>query len=558
MRLLDHYRRLHQFLAAQTQPPSLPELAQALTCSERNVRLLLARMQAAGWLQWQPGRGRGHRSVLTLLKAPQQLALDQLTGLLADGDLEGAFERLDSAQRRQLAARLPDFLGSTGGAGRVRMPLYRAPVSLDPLQVKSRIEGHLVRQIFARLCSYDRDRQRLMPALAHHWESDAEGRHWRFWLRPGLRFHDGSELDAEDVRHTLLRVRDEPAIYQRVYRHLNTVEVHDTRSLTFRLAKSDFLWPHRLGSANASIVPRRRAADFARMPVGCGPFKVLRNNQYRITLQAYEQYYRERALLDEIDLWIVAPPKEERRFDVEFGFQPEEGDALQSIRRLQSGCTYLVCNAARPSFAHAGQRLALLDWLHPAQLFNSSVERVAAAGLLPGWLHRAPTAGIVPLESGTVLRLVTYQVDSLIALAAQLKCRMADDGITLDCRVLPFAEFAANHWCTEADLVLGNEVFHDDEDYGCFEWFAYDSVFRQWLPVAVVRWLDGELERLQAQQDVEVRRQMLAEVGRQLVEQGWLLPLAHEYQQVRVQPHVAGLEPGPFGMMVLNELWLRN
>jgi len=563
MRLLDYYRRLYHFHAAQERPPSLPELAGALNCSERNVRLLLARMQAAGWLQWQSGRGRGHRSTLTLLKPPQQLALDQVYGLLTDGDLERAFGQLDPAQRRQLAARLPDFLGAAAGSGRLRMPLYRAPVSLDPLQVKSRIEGHLVRQIFSRLSSYDRERQRLLPALAHHWESDAEGRVWRFWLRPGLRFHDGSELDADDVRHTLLRLRDLPSMHQRMYRHLREVEVHDARSFSCHLAASDFLWPHRLGSANASIVPCRRADDFACLPVGSGPFKVVRNNEYRITLQAYEQYYRERALLDEIDLWIVPPPAGEPRFDVVFGFQMDEATPLQQIRRLQSGCTYLVCNPARAALAEERQRLALLDWLDPARLFRDARERVAAAGLLPGWQHRATNsagdrAGTLPLAPGSRLRLVTYQIANLSSLCELLKARMAEAGIVLECQVLSFAEFSAHAWQEQADLVLGNEVFHDDEDYGCFEWFACDSIFRQWLPQAEQARLDGWLAHSQGLATVEARRAALSDIGRQLVAHGWLLPLAHEYQQVRVQPHVAGLEPGPFGMMVLNELWVRN
>jgi SgrR family transcriptional regulator len=559
MRLLDHYRRLHRLLSDAATPPSLPELAEAMNCSQRNIRLLLNRMQAEGWLSWQPGRGRGRRSSLTLLKPPEQLAFERLGGLLADGDLERAFGQLDPAQRRELAARLPDFLGAPAGLGRLRMPLYRAPASLDPLHVKSRVEGHLVRQVFSRLCSYDRERQRLMPALAHHWESSDDGCSWRFWLRPGLRFHDGRELDAHDVQHTLLRLRDTPSIYQRTYRHLLEVEVHQARSFSCHLAVSDYLWPHRQGSANASIVPRRRAADFARRPVGSGPFKVLRHNEYRITLQAYEQYYRERALLDEIDLWIVPPPDSGQRFDIEFGYPSEEGMALPSIRQLQSGCSYLVCNPQRACFAAPEQRLALLRWLQPARLFGQSVQRVPANGLLPEWQHlTASPAGAAPLPPGTSLRLVTYQLDSMVALAQALKERMAQDGVALECRILPFSEYAAGGWRGEADLVLANEVFHDDQEYGCYEWFACESVFRQWLPRREFDWLDGQLVRLQALPDSPTRRAVLAEIGLHLVEQGWLLPLAHEVQQLRVQPHVGGLEPGPFGMTVLNELWLRD
>lgn len=561
MRLLDQYRRLHRLLADGQPQPSLPELAQALSCSERNVRLLLAKMQAQGWLHWQPGRGRGHRSRLTLLQPPQQLALDQVSSLLAEGELERAFAQLDTTQRQQLAARLPSFLGVAEGLGsRLRMPLYRAPDTLDPVQVSSRLEAHLVRQIFARLTAFDPANQRLVPALAHHWEVTEQGCCWRFWLRPGLRFHDGRVLDAEDVCASLLRLRDEPSPYRHLYQHLREVELHGALSFSCHLAKPDYLWPNRLGTANASIAPSRRSADFARLPVGSGMFRVVRHSEYRLTLQAFEHHYRERALLDEIDLWIMPDAQASTALDVQFGFPGDDVADRQQVRRIQSGCTYLVCNSARAGFATQQQRLALADWLAPHSLFaEDGLERIAAHGLMPSWRHRtAGGATIAPMTAGTELRLVTYALDSLLALAERLKLRMQQAGVAVTIQVLPYAEFAKFEWRTWADLALASEVLHDDEDYSCYEWFAADSVFRQWLPKQPSAWLDQQLSEVQAQPESGARMQRYAELGRELVEQGWMIPLSHENQQVRAEANVAGLELGPLGLMSFSELWLRS
>ncbi len=560
MRLLDQYRRLHVLLGdSASLQPGLPALAEALTCSERNVRLLLARMQAQGWLQWTPGRGRGHRSSLRFLHTPDQLAWEEVSHLLEAGELERAFKHLAPEQRRQVSARLPGFLGVPEGQGkRLRIPLYRPLETLDPLRVSSRLEAHLVREIFARLTHFNRATQRLAPALAHHWEPDAAGRAWRFWLRPNLRFHDGSPLTAEDVRHTLLRLRDEADLFRPVFRHLAEVEIHDPTSFTCRLETVDYLWPYRLAVANASIMPRRRTPDFERMPIGSGAFRVVRHNEFRLTLQAFDHPYGERALLDEIDLWVVPAVEGAADFDIAFGMPLQEQADRQDVRRVQSGCTYLICNPVRAGFGEAARRLALADWLAPSTLFAPSPARIPAAGLLPEWLHRLAGGGHPPMPDGTRLSLVTYDFPQLVPLAEAIRLRLQQAGIVLTLHILPYPVFEAGGWQDTADLILTSEVLHDDKDFSCYEWFATDNAFRRWLPAQESTWLEARLAAIQAEPASARRMDAYADLGRTLVEQGWLIPLSHETERVHATSRVAGLELGQNGWMSFAELWIKS
>jgi len=135
MRLIDQFQKLHTLLAKTPEQPGLPALAKTLNCSERNARLLLRKMEEKGWLHWEAARGRGHFSRLTMLASPQQVALDHLSGLLADGELEEAFASLDGEQRKLLMARLPDFLHApqaSGSRNRLRIPLSYPIEALDP------------------------------------------------------------------------------------------------------------------------------------------------------------------------------------------------------------------------------------------------------------------------------------------------------------------------------------------------------------------------------------------------------------------------------------------
>lgn len=561
MKLLDQYRKLHAFLQHQEQQPGLPALALAMHCSERNMRNLLAKMQQRGWLNWQAGRGRGNHSQLDFLQTPDSLALDHLSHLLASGDLEQAFASLDDSQRQQLATRLPDYLGMSDHASRsLRMPLFRRVESLDPLKVHGRLEAHLVRQIFSRLTRFDHQQKALRPGIAHHWESEKNCTVWHFWLRPGLSFHDGSELGVEDVKASFLRLRDESAIYQRLYRHLQHIETGPSQRISFYLEHPDHLWPHCLATANSSIVPRHRAADFARFPVGSGAFRIVRNNTYQLTLQAFKDYYRERPLLDEIDLWMLPPPSGPSGFDLQFGHANQDCTKKQTIAGAESGCTYIVCNPARSMFKTVEQRLALADWLAPETLFDTEERsRKHASGLLIIWKHRqAKKPKCSSFKAGSKLRMVSGQTNEMLELAQKIKARLEAGGFIVQWTSLPFDQLLAREWMKDTDLVVAREVMHDDQDFGCYEWFAADSLFRRWMPAATLKTMDADLMKIKSQADSKRRMLAYARIGKRLVQEGWMIPVSHENQLVSIAPHVAGVRMTPFGFVSFNELWLRH
>ena len=45
--------------------------------------------------------------------------------------------------------------------------------------------------------------------LATDWSANADATEWTFNLRKGVKFHDGSDFDAEDVKYSLMRVKDQ-------------------------------------------------------------------------------------------------------------------------------------------------------------------------------------------------------------------------------------------------------------------------------------------------------------------------------------------------------------
>ena len=92
----------------------------------------------------------------------------------------------------------------TGGIVRVAIP--GEVTSLDPWNAD---DPSLVatRQIFETLVTVDAATGRIGPGLASSWQSSNDGASWTFTLHDGVRFHDGSSLDASAERVAALSRR---------------------------------------------------------------------------------------------------------------------------------------------------------------------------------------------------------------------------------------------------------------------------------------------------------------------------------------------------------------
>jgi SgrR family transcriptional regulator len=294
------------------------------------------------------------------------------------------------------------------------------------------------------------------------------------------------------------------------------------------------------------------------MPIGSGPFKLTRRSEYRLTLSVFEDYYRERALLDEIDLWVIEGSDDTPEFDLHFGYCCSS-KTQSSVAEVLPGCTSIVCNPERPFFADAAQRLALADWLAPTVLIaNDDGARRPASGVLPEWEHRVATPrGRPPIPEHTRLTMVTIRTDERLALAALIKDRLKEAQIELEVVALGFAEYLRHDWLDSADLVLRIESMNPDQDLGCYEWFASNTLFRRWTPLDQQRLVDQQLRAIRANADAQARMREYAVIGKQLVEEGWLIPISHEIRYVHAEAHVAGVKDMSFGLVPFADLWLR-
>jgi ABC-type transport system substrate-binding protein len=199
--------------------------------------------------------------------------------------------------------------------GTLRVAWEADVTGLDP-HLSPGIQAYfVVGNLFNSLLSIDADLN-YVPELAESWEVLEDGRVYVFHLRQGVKFHDGTNFDAEAVRWNFQRIVDpeEKAIDIGFYSIVEAVEVLDAHTVRFTLKHpSATLLPvmaaNRAGFLQMSPASYKQwGKENVRLhPVGTGPFTLARWDQNQIIVLEKNPHYFKPGLpyLDRIELRIM-------------------------------------------------------------------------------------------------------------------------------------------------------------------------------------------------------------------------------------------------------------
>jgi ABC-type transport system substrate-binding protein len=140
--------------------------------------------------------------LLTLLQASSALAHPAASDARPDNIL-----RLHSPEPEMLdPARTAQSKESTITSGSTfAFAMSADAVGLDPALVTDGGSFQVTNQIYETLVKYQPGDTTPVPGLAESWAVSSDGLTWTFTLRPGVKFHDGTDLNAAAVQYNLER-----------------------------------------------------------------------------------------------------------------------------------------------------------------------------------------------------------------------------------------------------------------------------------------------------------------------------------------------------------------
>jgi ABC-type transport system substrate-binding protein len=175
-----------------------------------------------------------------------------------------------------------------------------------------------------------RDGQTIIPDLAHTWDISADGKVYTFYLRQGVKFHDGADFTAEDVHATFARIIWPPKGISMprtpLFSAVNEIVILNPYTIQFRLSEprpQSFL----LGAfaTGWNIIVRKKTLEEHEFNLrnvfdypGTGPFKHVRRVDKEIWVMERNPHYWNKGLpyLDRLEIYHLPP------------FSPELGQAL--------------------------------------------------------------------------------------------------------------------------------------------------------------------------------------------------------------------------------------
>jgi len=167
--------------------------------------------------------------------------------------------------------------------------LTSGPNNLDPRMGTDDSSQKIHQLIFDNFMELD-DHLRVVPKLAESLEHP-DALTYVATLRPGVRFHDGHPLTAEDVVFTFGQFLDPSFVSPRKggYRELASVVARDARTVVFTLKQPFASFPINL---MMPIVEKGAGPDLRDHPVGTGPYRFVRYDvDDRLELVANQEYW---------------------------------------------------------------------------------------------------------------------------------------------------------------------------------------------------------------------------------------------------------------------------
>ncbi len=325
---------------------------------------------------------------------------------------------------------LPAFAADTD----VTIVLNEELETLEPCMAsQSNIGRVLLQNISETMTELDPANGELMPRLATSWE-ETDDATWRFHLREGVAFSDGSAFDAEDVKHSIERTLSDQLTCEIGAKYFGgmtiTPTVVDAHTIDISSDPAQPILP--LLMSTLTIVPAEAPMEFTRDPVGTGPYELTEYNVGQDIILARRDGY-----------WGDAPAVTKATYvfrsdDAVRAAMVQTGEADIAPLISQTDATNKATDFAYPNsettYLRIDSNIPPLDDIRVRQALNMAVDREAFLGTLIPEDAQIATHMTVPSTLGADedLAVPAYDPEGAKKLLEEAKA----DGVPVDTEIL--------------------------------------------------------------------------------------------------------------------------
>lgn len=565
---------------------TLPEVAEIMFTSNRHCRTLLNQLNQLGWIEWKPKSGRNQRSQLYLNYTVNNIKNQLAQQLISKGKYEKALDLIDNDQ--QLFAQL---LKNTSGPQRregrlhVQLTYDRAFSLLLPHCPLRNSERFLLRQVYSCLVQCD-ENGNIKPELAHNWTYNKSELSWKFYLRPQLKFHDGSDITASVITDLFKQLKH-MLLYKNELSHIESICELNPLCIQFTLTKPDEGFAALLSDVKYAIQPPKQLSETNittnnRSVTGSGVFQVQEHSEQKLTLQAYDHFHGFRALTDTVTIWQLSKQENSTFGDTKLETArvtpagsmcsnylsvegaSDENDQLiassEQTSRIEDGCLLAMVNSQA--------ELSLLQRKYLSQLIGSEsllkqltqsdddIAAVAAYNLLPGWLTLLPSVPVAhPLPDS--LTIAIFEHHALKQCAEAMMTQLNSAGVHCTINIYSFNDFyeKAQNQSLNEDIILTSMNLDDNRPISAFCWMLSNPFLQQSLSYQDKEWLASKLYYLREQQPVSSYMRELESVASALITSHKLIPIFHHKQTLRFEDVLKSVSINTWGWPELRDIW---
>ncbi len=437
---------------------------------------------------------------MTDLNPLLRMMLDRRAAVLGGSGAIAAMHTAASAQST------PEPNPDAVPGGTLRVGVQGDPVELDPGLVLLDAAGLVIDFAYEGLTHEGPDLSP-QPRLATDWTVSDDGLTYTFNLRQGVKFHNGRDFVADDVKYTIDRIMDPDtgSPWQGDTNSIDSVEVIDDATVALNLNRPDVSILSVLGRRGFTIVPQEEVeahGDLRQVMVGTGPFRFVEfvPNSH-LTLEKNEDYWLEgRPYLDGLEVQVI--PDDTARttalvsdtvdlIESTPAQDYETIDAAENLDRIggeSANLRWIVFNQRREPWDRPEVRRAIAKGIKRQQMIDAAVfgqgepiEGVYPPSFWAGWPEPAPEGDIeaaaaelaelgLPEDLNPGI-LSWAEYDFLLNTSLVFQEQLNQMGIESEIDAVENATYLERHFAGDFDIaVMGAGGYRDPNDFLAQAW----------------------------------------------------------------------------------------